>query len=153
MFFDKHNMNNIVFHIVFIQSFNIPGYGRTQVNTNKCVYGNQGNNLREVSKFVTNYLQSRFFLWRLPFSPCQEYLNRKFLSQLFLTIILSRNLIFIRKLFVFNFHNWYIRSWPISLKFGDPLYQVPSTEDPWLKKEVLRGSTCSVAEGHRKRLN
>ena len=82
MFFDKHNMNNNVFHIVFIQSFIIPGYGRTQVNMNKCVYGNQENKVSEISMFVTNRSHNHVFAMGAAIFTIQEYLNRKVLPQL-----------------------------------------------------------------------
>lgn len=82
MFFDKHNMNNNVFHIVFIQSFIIPGYGRTQVNMNKCVYGNQENKVSEISMFVTNRSHNHVFAMEAAIFTIKEYLNRKVLPQL-----------------------------------------------------------------------
>lgn len=82
MFFDKHNMNNNVFHIVFIQSFIIPGYGRTQVNMNKCVYGNQENKVSEISMFVTNRSHNHVFAMGAVIFTIKEYLNRKVLPQL-----------------------------------------------------------------------
>lgn len=89
MFFDKHNMNNNVFHIVFIQSFIIPGYGRTQVNMNKCVYGNQENKVSEISMFVTNCSHNHVFAMEAAIFTLTRISQQKGSPTVILTIMTS----------------------------------------------------------------